>query len=184
MIFHKEHLQTCFEWKVTLNQLLGWSGPLTHRQAVMLEAWREAQWNHPDRHDYYVMMLAAIQARANSKSPQSIQPRHFKLVFSRSNVKLSPEERKQRIAFSKGAWSGAAGGMKRMTRVDMLTGRVLQAAEIGPKVRPFQGKRRANSSGTGDSGNQDDPGPQGTQAAAPGSGGDVQTRPVRRRFQR
>jgi hypothetical protein len=44
--------------KKTLNELMGWDGPMTHRQFAAWQWWLLEQWNQPDRHDHYLMSVA------------------------------------------------------------------------------------------------------------------------------
>lgn len=45
---------------MSLNQLMGWDGPLTHRQYNTWQAWRERQWNRPKLTDQYIIQLSTI----------------------------------------------------------------------------------------------------------------------------
>jgi hypothetical protein len=56
---HQAHFRLCHELKLSLHELLGWAGPLTHRQCVAWSVWLERQWNKPTRSDHYAMQVAA-----------------------------------------------------------------------------------------------------------------------------
>lgn len=43
----------------SLNELLGFDGPLTHRQYLGWNEWLREQWNRPDRADHYRMQIAS-----------------------------------------------------------------------------------------------------------------------------
>lgn len=38
---------------------MGWQGPQTRRQFEAWEEWERAEWNKPDRHDWYAMQTAS-----------------------------------------------------------------------------------------------------------------------------
>lgn len=46
---------------------MGWEGPLTHKQHLVWQAWRNLQWNIPDRHDHYSMGIMAMWGSKDSK---------------------------------------------------------------------------------------------------------------------
>lgn len=92
-----------------LHDLLGWPGPMTHRQFLAWQAWLDEQWDRPDRTDQYLMQIACEVARANAKHPDRLRLEHFRLRFGAARPagrKLTPEEA---AAASKARWMMAAG---------------------------------------------------------------------------
>lgn len=122
----------CLTTGMTIQELLGWSPGVTHRQMLMLIAWEEEQWNIPNRTDHYLMMLACIQARANSKTPQSIQPKDFALSFSKKSTTISKDDAEKQLAYAKASRAAMLGGMKRLTIIDR-EGNIIKAPELPPR---------------------------------------------------
>ena len=83
---HAGHFRLAHELKIGLNELLGWKGPLTHRQFEAWRAWLQSEWNEPSRTDHYLMMLAqylwAIPARVWGKNPDVPGLDRFEIPFS------------------------------------------------------------------------------------------------------
>lgn len=126
---------------VTINQLLGWEGPLTHRQMVTWTLFSEEMLNRPSLTDHYIMSLNATVARLFSKNPASIEGENFKLVFKRKEAKLTEKERKEELEFRKASLIARFGGMGNLTIVDHL-GNVIKKPDPPkrnkrPPVRPI-----------------------------------------------
>lgn len=121
---------------------MGWSGPLTHRQHVMLSAWVSAEWNRPGRLEHYLMMINTSVQRILSKNPMSVRIEHSKLEFKFDrSVKASKEERAARVKASQAAWRAAAGGASRLTVYDR-DGNLIRAATQSPRSIQYYGRRR------------------------------------------
>jgi len=105
---------------VTINQLLGWDGPLTHRQMVTWALFSEEMLNRPSLTDHYIMSLNATVARLFAKNPASIEGDNFRLVFKRKGAKLTEKERKEQLEFQKASLIARFGGMGNLTIVDHL----------------------------------------------------------------
>ncbi len=133
MNFHLQHLRKCKDVGVTLNTLLGWQSPLTHRQMVTWSLFDEEEYNHPSRNDHYLMSLHATLTRMFAKNPGQIKASDFKLLFSRGGEgKPTEEEKKEYVEHSKAMWIAAVGGKSNLRIVDE-TGKVIQ--EPTPRKR-------------------------------------------------
>lgn len=68
-----------------LHELMGWQGPMTHRQHSAWQAWLDMQWDVPDRHDAYLQQVAFEVHRANLrvKKPNKAKIGKFRLKFDR-----------------------------------------------------------------------------------------------------
>lgn len=55
----------------------------THRQYAAWLVWLDGQWNVPDRHDSYLMQIAAEVRRVLSRKPNAIKLSDFQLTFQR-----------------------------------------------------------------------------------------------------
>ena len=87
--------------------MMGWPGPVTHRQYLAWIEWYKLEANHPDRSDWYAMQIAAEVRRANAKNPKSVNVKDMKLTFGdNAGPKMS---REQAAAFSKAAWFSILG---------------------------------------------------------------------------
>lgn len=98
----------------------------------MWEFYDEDDMNRPDKLEHYIMMLACQVARVLSKTPNTIQPHHFQLTFSRKDVKVNKEDVQKQLEFSKSMRIASLGGMGMITQVD-AQGNVIKAAQIPPK---------------------------------------------------
>lgn len=69
----------------------------------------DEEWNIPDRHDNYIMMVACEVCRVLMKNKNAVQPKDFKLKFEKpiTPEKLSMEEATRR---SKITWLGSLMG--------------------------------------------------------------------------
>lgn len=120
---------------------MGWSGPVTHRQHVMVSTWLAEEWNKPGRLEHYLMLINTSVNRVLSKHPSSIRMEHSRLEFKfEGSVKLSKEERDLRIRASQAAWRSAAGGLSRMTILDR-DGNVIRKPTSPIKSVRFFGRR-------------------------------------------
>lgn len=135
---------------VTLNQYMGWFGPLTHRQHLLNVMLTEEEFNRPSRTDYYIMSLTATVQRLLAKNPQSITLDQQQITFTKKTKESEEEERKRQIEFSKAIWIGAAGGMRSLTIKDQ-NGNIIKHPEVPARARRQQQSRIA-------------PIPQGSQA--------------------
>lgn len=51
-------LRLAHELKKQLHEIMGWPGPMTHRQFLVWQAWLDKEWNVPSRSDWYAMQTA------------------------------------------------------------------------------------------------------------------------------
>jgi hypothetical protein len=97
-----------------LHQLLGWRGPMTHRQFVTWRAWLEMQWNRPTKDDWYSMQIACEVSRITAKNKKKPRPKHFQLEFSDPNAKVyesASEEVREHISnLALAQWVARVGG--------------------------------------------------------------------------
>jgi hypothetical protein len=81
-------------------------------------AWRERQWNEPDRHDWYVMQVAAEIVRGRLVDPKAVSVGDFKLNLTRVDdapkppKPLTQEEIEVRTAMAKARWNIRLGKFK------------------------------------------------------------------------
>jgi hypothetical protein len=76
------------------------------------EALWAAEWNEPDRHDHYLMQIAAEVRRTLMKKPgDPLDVNDFKVKFKTgtASAKGPPLTPEQKLAVSKAAWLGAVG---------------------------------------------------------------------------
>lgn len=109
-----------------LHDLMGWGGPMTHRQYLAWQAWLGMEWNRPSRSDHYLMQLALVTMRANMKHPGRVQMKHLQLEFkevtrtaSKPEGRLDPRKIEKAAAVSKARWFGMLG--KSGSRVKNVT---------------------------------------------------------------
>ena len=73
------------ELKRQVHELMGWTGPLTHRQYLGWQAWLEIEWDRPSRSDWYAMQVAAETRRGSYMqagiSADQVREINMKLVF-------------------------------------------------------------------------------------------------------
>jgi hypothetical protein len=103
--------------KKQLHEIMGWPGPMTHRQYVAWQFWLAGEWNEPARGDWYVMALTAAVRQVLAKNPNAIKVEQQKLRFGGAEGKAAPppqRSREQAAAASKARWGGfmAAKGEK------------------------------------------------------------------------
>jgi len=67
---------------------MGWQGPLTHRQAIVWQAYLEDQWERPSRSDFYLMQIACEAAYSNRKRPSKVKLDAFRIEFRGGKKKL------------------------------------------------------------------------------------------------
>lgn len=103
---YSQHLGLAKNLGRQLHEVMGWVGPMTHRQFVVWQLWLSEQWNEPDRSDYYMMQIAHIVASIVSK--KKVKFEQFRLKF-RSGVgrKVRTDART-----SKAIWLSAFGGAR------------------------------------------------------------------------
>ena len=65
--------------KQSLNELMGWDGPLTHRQFLAWQWWLAEEWNRPNRSDHYAMQTAS--AMEGALGGQQRQLTEWKIKF-------------------------------------------------------------------------------------------------------
>lgn len=89
-----------------MHEVLGWPGPMTHRQFLVWSAWLDEQWNRPDRTDHYLMQVAAEVRRGNAgKKARQVKMQHFLLEFKQ----VQKEKRKETAAEAKARWLNVVG---------------------------------------------------------------------------
>lgn len=76
---------------------------MTHRQFMAWMEWLAEQWNVPSRSDAYQMQVACEVRRVLSRSPRSIQPKHFLLKFGDETETAAPVSQEASMAASKAA---------------------------------------------------------------------------------
>lgn len=74
-----------------LHELMGWPGPMTHRQFGAWQNWLARQLNEPSRSDHYLMQIAAWLKRGLVKEPRSVSDSEFRIRFEVSRPP-TPEE--------------------------------------------------------------------------------------------
>lgn len=81
------HFRLAHELKKHLHEIMGWDGPMTHRQFVCWNEWLDfVSINQPSRDNYYQMQVACETRRSNSKKPQNIKLDSFKLKFTKKTI--------------------------------------------------------------------------------------------------
>lgn len=94
-----------------LHELLGWPGPMTHRQYLAWLAWLGAQWNLPDRNDHYLMQVALEVVRSRpTKQPVTLKLDDMKIPFRQQRHESAPATREQAAAWAKEVWIARVGG--------------------------------------------------------------------------
>ena len=64
-----------------LRELLGYAGPLTHRQYLAWQRWLDEQWNEPSRSDYYAMQVAAAVMLKGHEAPEDFRLSNLRIPF-------------------------------------------------------------------------------------------------------
>lgn len=96
------HFELADRLGMHLHDLLGWVGPMTHRQFSAWQRWLRDRWEVPSRSDYYLMQIA-FEARnilrSLAGSGRSLSLEDFKLKFGTAPAvrQQSPEELKAMI---------------------------------------------------------------------------------------
>ncbi len=62
-----------------LHEVMGWPGPMTHRQYEATRDWMAGEWSEPDRADHYIMQLTAVVAGIFAKRAPAVD--EFKIKF-------------------------------------------------------------------------------------------------------
>lgn len=102
-------------------QILGLSGPLTHRQYLTWLEWDRDQWERPSRSDFYTMQLTCEVRRLLAKHPNQVKLQNCILKFGdKDKGPIDPEEATRR---SKAAWFGIL--------------------RLGPDGKPLEGVKRS-----------------------------------------
>jgi hypothetical protein len=97
----------------TLNELMGWGGPMTHRQFMAWQHWLLEQWNQPDRADHYAMGVSA-QIATTMGGAKNASPSDFKIKFDICSS--SQEAEREEPVF---LVDGKAFGPRRLTKEDI-----------------------------------------------------------------
>lgn len=94
-----------------LHEVLGWDGPMTHRQLLAWDAFFEADWNTPSKDNYYVMAVAAEVRRVLHNKPKEVELDHFKLKFGipKPVRPMTTEEKIAAMEASKASWKVVLG---------------------------------------------------------------------------
>lgn len=93
MRLHWSHFQLARETHRPIHELLGWRGPMTHRQFKAWQEWEREQWNHPSRDNWYEMQTACEVRRVLMKDKSATTPQDFKMRFvDPKPVQSSPQE--------------------------------------------------------------------------------------------
>lgn len=107
-----------------LHELLGWPGPMTHRQFAAWQQWLEDQWNRPDRHDYYSMQAAQTNLRGKGMKAPPLEKMRIPFQFknARPDAAKTPvgqTDQERRAAETRAAqarWLGWVGGRVRVVK--------------------------------------------------------------------
>jgi hypothetical protein len=104
-----------------LHELMGWEGPMTHRQYLCWQEWLAQDLDRMDRTSYYLAGVICEVRRSYSKNPRKIQVKDTVLKFDRvppkgkrKKVVLSEEKRAYLIAQSKAKWALIGAGSRRV----------------------------------------------------------------------
>lgn len=89
-----------------LHELMGWDGPMTHRQFLAWQAWQRMDIEQPQRAEIVYSMQAA-QAAGGYKT--SLQDHRIEFVKDDDEVSGKPQTPKQRAAAMKSIVSAATG---------------------------------------------------------------------------
>lgn len=94
-----------------LHEVMGWPGPMTHRQYRTTLWWLRQQMNIPSRSDHYAMQTALTIQRQWMSSPGSILLDDFKIKFGgpKQERELTEEELAERARKSEATWLGIFG---------------------------------------------------------------------------
>lgn len=99
------------ELKRSLHEVMGWPGPMTHRQFLVWTAWLKEQWNSPNRTDHYLMLLAQhlalMPARVWGKSGGHLSLSDCALSFMHKKPAKITQE--QASKWAKAKWFGVTG---------------------------------------------------------------------------
>ena len=81
---------------------MGWPGPITHRQFVVLKLWEREDMDVPDKVCYYLMQIAAETWKTQIKNPDRVDTNKFRIKFKKPDEEqiMSAEE----LAMQKAAW--------------------------------------------------------------------------------
>lgn len=60
---------------------MGWAGPVTHRQFLVLDEWERRQWNEPSRTDWYLMQNACEAFYGGRKRPARVDAGQWRIQF-------------------------------------------------------------------------------------------------------
>lgn len=73
--------------KKTLNELMSWDGPMTHRQFTAWQAWLLMQWDDPNLDHHYMMQVAsAVDMREGNRTLND-----YKIDFGTRKLSFSQE---------------------------------------------------------------------------------------------
>lgn len=92
------HFRLAQSLNKNLYEVMGWKGPLTHRQFLMWNHWYHNDFNNPSRTDFYLMQIAQEIVRGRVKHPRSVKLESFKLEFK--TKKKQPTDNKYRLQAS------------------------------------------------------------------------------------
>jgi hypothetical protein len=96
--------------------VMGWTGPLTYRQALVWQAWLDMQWNMPSRSDFYAMQTAleVVRMRLGKKAGRA-KMKNMKLKFDERNAALKVS-RQQAAMYSQAMWFQRVGMKPRILK--------------------------------------------------------------------
>ena len=86
----------------SLNELMGWAGPMTHRQFEAWQAWLGEEWGRPSRNDFYLMQVAAVAAGV-----KTIDWKKWTIPFKERDERRSRQSERERVA-EQAAWAKAS----------------------------------------------------------------------------
>lgn len=129
MMRYDGHFRLAHELSKHLHEVMGWVGPMTHRQFTLWQTWLNAQLDIPSRDNYYQMQIACEQRRTFSKNPKDVTPDQFKLTFTSKDDtnKTQGFTRAQRIDMIKQRWFNRMTAPITMIRDGIQTETILPA---------------------------------------------------------
>lgn len=104
-----EEFRLAHELRQPLHRLLGWSGPMTHRQLACWKLWLREEWNQPDRGDWYLMQCTAMQS-----AKENVKVDDFRIKFSSSQESMAVKSEPVFVH------EGKPFGPRRLTKADVI----------------------------------------------------------------
>ena len=80
-----------------LHDVMGWPGPMTHRQYEAWQIWLGEEWNRPSRTDVYLMQIALEVRRVLSSKPGEMKLQDMTIPFKIVKPKTKEQLEKERL---------------------------------------------------------------------------------------